>query len=68
MESVCVRYLRTSWFSIGNQTSERSERVRFVIQTSRHLARQSHVPYSIGKLCTNKEFFFNENNKELGQK
>ena len=34
MESVCVRYLRTSWSSIGNRMSERSERVRFLIQTN----------------------------------
>ena len=33
MESVCVRYLRTSGSSIGNRTSERSERVRILIQT-----------------------------------
>ena len=25
MESVCVRYLRTSWSSIGNRTSEISD-------------------------------------------
>ena len=34
MESVCVRYLRTSWSSIGNRTSDRSVRVRFLIQTN----------------------------------
>ena len=34
METVCIRYLRTSWSSIGNRTSERSERVRFLIQTN----------------------------------
>ena len=34
MESVCVRYLRTSWSSIGNRTSELSERVRFLLQTN----------------------------------
>ena len=35
MESVCVQYLRTSWSSIGNRTSERSERVRILIQKKR---------------------------------
>ena len=32
MESAGVRYLRTSCWGIRNQTSERSERVRFLIQ------------------------------------
>ena len=35
MESVGVRYLRTSCFCIRNRTSERSERVRFLIQKQR---------------------------------
>ena len=31
---MCIRYLRTRWTSIGNRTSECSEQVRFLIQTS----------------------------------
>ena len=31
---MCVRYLRTSWSSIGNRMIEHSEQVRFVIQTN----------------------------------
>ena len=34
MESARVRYLRTSWWCVRNRTSERSERVRFLIQTN----------------------------------
>ena len=35
MESAGVRYLRTSCRRIGNRTSERSERVRFLIKKQR---------------------------------
>ena len=35
MESAGVRYLHTSCFCIRNRTSERSERVRFLIQKQR---------------------------------
>ena len=35
MESACVRDFHTSWWSIWNRTSERSERVRFLIQNQR---------------------------------
>ena len=35
MESAGVRYLRTSCWRIRNRTSERSERVRFLIQKQR---------------------------------
>ena len=35
MESACVRDFHTSWCSIWNRTSERSERVRFLIQNQR---------------------------------
>ena len=34
MERVSVWYLRTGWRSIRNRTNERSERVRFQIQTN----------------------------------
>ena len=35
MASACVREFHTSWWSIWNRTSERSERVRFLIQNQR---------------------------------
>ena len=35
MESAYVRDFHTSWWSIWNRTSERSERVRFLIQNQR---------------------------------
>ena len=35
MESACLRDFHTSWWSIWNRTSERSERVRFLIQNQR---------------------------------
>ena len=35
MESACVRDFHTSWWSIWNRTSERSKRVRFLIQNQR---------------------------------
>ena len=35
MERAYIRDFHTSWWSIGNWTSERSERVRFLIQNQR---------------------------------
>ena len=37
MESAGVRYLHTSCFCIRNRTSERSERVRFILNLSKML-------------------------------
>ena len=48
MESAGVRYLRTSCWRIRNRTSERSERVRFLIQKQRvHKYRTKHFPCGI---------------------
>lgn len=48
MESLSVRYLRTSWWSVGNRTSERSEGMRFLIQTKECLNTvRSHFPCCI---------------------
>ena len=48
MESAGVRYLRTSCWRIRNQTSERSERVRFLIQKQRvRKYRTKHFPCGI---------------------
>ena len=51
MESAGVRYLHKSCWRIRNRTSERSERVRFLIQ--KQLAgkyRTKHFPWSISFL------------------
>ena len=48
MERVYVRYLRTSWSGIGNRTSERSERVRSLIQTNEGVNTvRIHFPWCI---------------------
>ena len=48
MESAGVRYLRTSCWRIRNRTSERSERVRFLIQKQRvRKYRTKHFPCGI---------------------
>ena len=48
MESAGVRYLRTSCWRIRNWTSERSERVRFLIQKQRlRQYRTKHFPCGI---------------------
>ena len=48
MKSVSVWYLRTSWRSIRNRTSERSERVRFLIQSNVCVNTiQTHFPWCI---------------------
>ena len=48
MESAGVRYLRTSCWRIRNRTSERSERVRFLIQKQRvRKYRTKHFPSGI---------------------
>ena len=48
MESAGVRYLHTSCFCIRNRTSERSERVRFLIQKQRvRKYRTKHFPCGI---------------------
>ena len=48
MESACVRYLHTSCWRIRNRTSERSERVRFLIQKQRvRKYRTKHFPCGI---------------------
>ena len=48
MESAGVRYLRTSCWRIRNRTSERSERVRFLIQKQRvREYRSKHFPCGI---------------------
>ena len=48
MESAGVRYLRTSYWRIRNRTSERSERVRFLIQKQRERKyRTKHFPCGI---------------------
>ena len=48
MESAGVRYLRTSCWRIRNRTSERSERVRFLIQKQRvGKYRTKHFPCGI---------------------
>ena len=48
MESVGVRYLRTSCWRIRNRTSERSERVTFLIQKQRvRKYRTKHFPRGI---------------------
>ena len=48
MESAGVRYLRTSCSRIRNRTSERSERVRFLIQKQRVCKyRTKHFPCGI---------------------
>ena len=48
MESAGVRYLRTSCWRIRNRTSERSERVRFLIQKQRVCKyRTKHFPCCI---------------------
>ena len=45
MESAGVRYLRTSCWRIRNRTSDRSERVRFLIQKQRvRKYRTKHFP------------------------
>ena len=47
-ESAGVRYLRTSFWRIRNRTSERSERVRFLIQKQRvRKYRTKHFPCGI---------------------
>ena len=46
MESAGVRYLRTSCWRVRNRTSERSERVRFLIQKQRvRIYRTKHFPW-----------------------
>ena len=63
MESVCVRYLRTSWSSIGNRTSERSERVRLWIQTNEYVNTvRIHFPWCIMFIIyiMRFKFFFND--------
>ena len=47
MESAGVRYLRTSYWRIRNRTSERSERVRFLIQKRVRKYRTKHFPCGI---------------------
>ena len=48
MESAGVRYLRTRYFCIRNRTSERSERVRFLIrQQLVRKYRTKHFPCGI---------------------
>ena len=47
MESASVRYLRTSCWRIRNRTSERSERVRFLIQKQVRKYRTKHFPCGI---------------------
>ena len=48
MESAAVRYLRTSCWRIKNRTSERSERVTFLIQKQRvRKYRTKHFPFGI---------------------
>ena len=47
MESAGVRYLRTSCWRIRNRTSERSERVRFLIQKRVRKYRTKHFPCGI---------------------
>ena len=48
MESAGIRYLRTSCWRIRNRTSERSERVRFLIQKQRvRKYRTKHFPCGI---------------------
>ena len=47
MESACVRDFHMSWWSIWNRTSERSERVRFLIQNQRvWKSRTKRFPWS----------------------
>ena len=47
MESAGVRYLRTSCWRIRDRTSERSERVRFLIQKRVRKYRTKHFPCGI---------------------
>ena len=47
MESAGVRYLRTSCWRVRNRTSERSERVRFLIQKRVHKYCTKHFPCGI---------------------
>ena len=67
MPIVCVRYLRTSWSSIGNRTSERSKRVRFAIQTNEYVNTvRIHFPWCIMLILYIMRFKFLFNDKLSG--
>ena len=59
MESVRVRYLRTSGWCIRNQTRDRSEQVRFLIQLSLLFSRLSSIFFIEGTvfLCKDTKLF-----------
>ena len=64
MESVRVRYLRTSWSSIGNRTSEHGEWVRFLIQTNECVNTvRIHFPWCLMFIIYILRFKFLFNNK-----
>ena len=68
MESVCVQYLRTSWSTIGNQTRERSERVRFLIQTNECVNTvRIHFPWCIMYITYILRFKFLFNDRFVAQ-